>query len=149
MIKICGEDKMTALQVNNVIRNTIKHWKCIAPVIHEPQNQDDYDKLAHLLDIFLDIVGEDESHELIGLIDVISHMIARYDEHSEYQLEKISGISALKFLMVQHHIKQSDLIDIGSQGVISEILSGKRKLNISQIKKLSKKFHVTPDTFID
>ncbi len=50
--------------------------------------------------------------------------------------------------MKQHNIKQSDLPEIGSQGVVSEILRGKRELNISQIKKLAKEFRVSPDTFI-
>lgn len=126
----------------------IKSWKLIAPVIHEPQVPDDYDKLSYLLDKLLDIVGDDENHELIGLVDVISHMIAIYDEHHNYQL-KVSGIDALKYLMEQHQLKQSDLSDIGSQGVVSEILNGKRSLNVNQIKTLSKRFHVSVNTFID
>lgn len=36
--------------------------------------------LQDFLDKLLDIVGEDESHELIGLIDVISSMISKYDD---------------------------------------------------------------------
>ena len=41
-------------------------------------------------------------------------------------------IDALKFLMKAHHLTQSDLSEIGSQGVISEILRGKRPLNLRQ-----------------
>jgi hypothetical protein len=37
-------------------------------------------------------------------------------------------------------LKQSDLPEIGSRGVISEMLSGKGQLNVRQIKLLSKKF---------
>jgi HTH-type transcriptional regulator/antitoxin HigA len=62
------------------INEVIDHWKHISPVIREPQNVDEYDQLADFLDKLLDIVGEDESHKLIGLVDVISHMIAKYDE---------------------------------------------------------------------
>ena len=39
--------------------------------------------------------------------------------------------------MEEHGLKLSDLHEIGSQGVISEILSGKRQLNVRQIKLLS------------
>lgn len=86
----------------------------------------------------------------MGLVDVISHMIAMYDENHDEQLQKGSGIDALKFLMEQHGLNQSDLKDeIGSQGVVSEILKGKRQLNISHIKKLAMRFHITPATFID
>lgn len=139
---------MTALQANT-LKNTIKHWKYIANDIRVPLNANDYDRLSNLLDRLLDIVGDDEKHELIGLVDVISHMISMYDEHKKYQINKISGIKALKFLMDQHDLKQSDLSEIGSQGVVSEVLNGKRKLNISQIKKLSRRFHVSVETFID
>ncbi len=31
--------------------------------------------------------------------------------------------------MEQHGLKQGDMPDIGSQGVVSELLSGKRELN--------------------
>ncbi len=141
---------MTALARNDFIQETIQHWKHISLVIHEPQNADDYDKLSDLLDTLLDLVGENESHELIGLVDVISHMIASYDEENYGQFDRATGVDALKFLMEQHHLKQIDLkSEIGSQGVVSEILNGKRQLNVVQIKKLSERFHVSAATFID
>ena len=141
---------MTALAHNNYLEETIQYWKYISPIIHDPQNDDEYENLARMLDQLLDIVGDNESHELMGLVDVISHMITMYDENHEEQSQKGSAIDALKFLMEQHGLDQSDLNDeIGSQGVVSEILNGKRQLNISHIKKLAKRFHVAPATFID
>jgi transcriptional regulator with XRE-family HTH domain len=50
--------------------------------------------------------------------------------------------------MEEHNLKQSDLPEVGSQGVVSEILSGKRKLNICKIKALSERFGVSPAVFI-
>ena len=141
---------MTALVHNDFIQDTIQCWKKISPVIHEPQNTDDYEKLSSLLDNLLDVVGEDESHELMGLIDVISHMISMYDDEHYQFLEEGTGIDALKFLMEQHDLNQNDLKnEIGSQGVVSEILNGKRQLNVTQIRKLSERFKVSPATFID
>ena len=141
---------MTALAHNDFIQDTIQCWKKISPVIHEPQNTDDYEKLSSLLDNLLDVVGEDESHELMGLIDVISHMISIYDDEHYQFLEEGTGIDALKFLMEQHALNQNDLKnEIGSQGVVSEILNGKRQLNVTQIRKLSDRFKVSPATFID
>ena len=140
---------MTALQKNRILNNAIKHWRYIANDIHEPLNSDDYNELSSLLDRLLDIVGEEENHVLIGLVDVISHMISMYDERKRYRIQNISGVEALKFLIQQHNLHQSDLTEIGSQGVVSEILNGKRQLNLNQIKKLSKKFHVSMETFVD
>lgn len=145
-----GEIKMAANRKKNNLTNTIKHWKYISNEIHEPLNNADYEKLSHFLDLLLDIVGENEHHELIGLVDVISHMISMYDEQVTYHIKGSSGINALKYLMEQHKLNQSDFSkEIGSQGVVSEILNCKRKLNINQIKKLSQKFHVSVETFID
>lgn len=138
---------MRAIPIN--IKNIAEHWKYLSRDVHEPRNNADYDKLAKLLDNLLDIVGDNESHELMGLIDVISHMITMYDEQKNYQIKGASGINALKFLMKQYNLKQSELPEIGSQGVVSEILKGKRSLNVKQIKKLAKKFHVSPVTFLD
>src|SRR3990167_5653011 len=107
---------------SDTLKNTIKHWKHITNEIHEPRNSADYNKLSKFLDTLLDVVGEDENHELIGLVDVISHMIAMYDEQEDYQLGGLSGITALKFLMDQHNLNQSGLPEIGSQGVVSELL---------------------------
>ncbi len=49
--------------------------------------------------------------------------------------------------MEQHGLKQGDLPEIGSQGVVSELLSGKRELNKHQIARLSERFGVSPATF--
>jgi len=49
--------------------------------------------------------------------------------------------------MEEHSLNQSDLAEIGSQGVISEILRGKRELNTRQIRALAKRFAVSPSVF--
>ena len=138
-----------AARKSDDIQSTIEHWKHISRHIHEPQNDRDYRRLLTILDKLLDVVGDHEDHELMGLVDVISHMIAAYDERISDHTKFASGIEALKFLMQQHHLKQSDMTDIGTQGVVSEILQGKRMLNIKQIKRLAKRFHVSLNTFIE
>ena len=57
-------------------------------------------------------------------------------------------LDTLKALMEEHGLKQSDLLELGSQGVVSEILSGKRQLNIRQVKLLAKRFKVSPAVFV-
>ena len=63
-------------------------------------------------------------------------------------MHETTGIEALKFLMEQHGLKQGDLKEIGSQGVVSEILTGKRELNIRQVRALSERFGVSTATFL-
>lgn len=54
----------------------------------------------------------------------------------------------LRFFMEEHDLTQGDLPEIGSLGVVSEILSGKRELNVHQIRALARRFHVSPAVFI-
>jgi HTH-type transcriptional regulator/antitoxin HigA len=136
------------LKADKLLEDATKHWKFVSPILKAPSNQIEYDLLAAHLDRLLDIVGSDENHPLIGLADAVSNLISVYDE-THYSLAKTNSISALKYLMEINQYTQSDLHDIGSQGVVSEILNGKRKLNLRQIKSLSKLFNVNPDTFID
>jgi HTH-type transcriptional regulator/antitoxin HigA len=60
----------------------------------------------------------------------------------------VSPVAMLRFLMEQHALAQSDLPELGSQGVVSEILRGKRELNLRQIKALAERFHVPAALFI-
>ena len=60
----------------------------------------------------------------------------------------VSGVEVLKYFMEEHSLTQSDFPEIGSQGVVSELLSGKRELNLRQIQALSQRFHVSPAVFI-
>ena len=134
--------------MNHQLAQAIKYWDYVAPAMKHPSNQKECDILINELDELLNIIGEDENHRLIGLADIISNLISYYEENHLPSIN-VSGVDALKFLMDVHHLSQSDLSEIGSQGVISEILQGKRKLNLRQIKLLAKRFNVAPATFID
>ena len=69
-------------------------------------------------------------------------------EAKQHPLPEVTGVQTLKFLMEQHGLKHSDLSEIGSQGVVSEILTGKRELNIRQVRALSERFGVSAATFV-
>jgi HTH-type transcriptional regulator/antitoxin HigA len=47
--------------------------------------------------------------------------------------------------MREHGLKQTDLPEVGSQGVVSEVLAGRRALNLRQVKALSARFRVPMD----
>ena len=65
-------------------------------------------------------------------------------------LPKYRGVTidALRFLMESHNVGQADLSEVASQGVISELLSGKRDLNVRQVRALSERFSVPAQVFI-
>ena len=65
-----------------------------------------------------------------------------------HALPDASPIDTLQYLIDEHDLTQSDLPEIGSQGVVSEVLRGKRQLNLRQIEKLAARFHVSPAAFL-
>jgi len=133
--------------MNTQLKKIAKVWPDIQPIFSVPHNENDYKKLVNLLDSLIDEVGNNQNHPLASLMETIGSLIESYE--SQY-INEIEGnpIDALSALMQEHGLKQSDLNEIGSQGVVSEILSGKRQLNVRQIKILSKHFNVSPAVFV-
>ncbi len=57
-------------------------WPAVAATLRVPHSEADYNELVALLDNLVDEVGEDESHPLASLMEVISVLIEKYeDEH--------------------------------------------------------------------
>jgi HTH-type transcriptional regulator/antitoxin HigA len=107
----------------------------------------DYDRAVDALDQIVAEIGEDEKHPLAELADALGVFIERY-EAERVRLPKAKPVAVLKFLMREHKIRQSELPEIGSQGVVSEVLAGKRELNTRQIKRLAKRFGVSAEVFL-
>ena len=116
------------------------HWQVLAPLL-TIHNESEYDQAIERLNSLLDEVGTDEQHPLYELLDTLGTVIHAYEE-DHFVIPNSSGMDTLKYLMEEHELKQSDLTEIGSQGVVSEILSGKRQLNVRQIEALSQRFGV-------
>ena len=107
----------------------------------------DYNRAVAVLDEILDEIGQQDTHRLADLAETLGLFIEAYeDAHVPYSDSSASEI--LRTLMEEHALKQSDLSEIGSQGVVSEILSGKRDLNVRQITQLAARFGVSPALFI-
>ena len=115
----------------------------IAPIRDETH----YERMIAMMNALLDEAGGDERHSAMALVDIVGDLIEDY-EAAHHPLPETTGLAALKFLMEQHGLKQSDLSEIGSQGVVSEVLTGKRELNIRQVRALSERFGVSAATFV-
>ena len=95
----------------------------------------------------IDLVGTDTNHPMYEFLDTLGILIHAYEEE-HYRLPQASGVEVLRYLMVEHDLRQVDLPEVGSQGVVSEILNGKRELNVRQIRELARRFHVSPAVFV-
>jgi len=133
--------------MNTEIKEIAKIWPVVRDVFTVPHNDKEYKKLVSFLDSVIDEIGEDETHPLASLMETLGSLIESYE--SQHVSELLGDpIHTLKSLMKEHGLKQTDMKEIGSQGVVSEVLSGKRSLNSRQIKALSKRFGVSPAVFI-
>lgn len=122
-------------------------WPKISHFFHIPRNEKEYNKLVKLLDEITDEVGNNENHQLASLMEMLGILISEYEDRN-IVIKSKSGLEILSYLMTENNLKQTDLKELGSQGVVSEILNGKRELNLNQIRKLSKKFNVSASVFI-
>lgn len=130
-----------------LIKEAVEHWQFVSPLLRKPKNEADYDELALALDELLDMVGEDEAHPLMSLVDIIGDWIEAYDlEHRP--MPRATGVDMMRSFMQDHGLTQSDLPGVGPQSVVSEILSGKRHLNVRQIRWLAERFQVPAEMFI-
>ena len=133
--------------MNARLEEIAKIWPGIQNIFSVPHNEAEYSHIVDMLDGLIDEVGEDESHPLASLMETIGTLIKTYEDQNIPETQG-DPIETLKMLMAEHGLKQTDLPGIGSQGVVSEILSGKRQLNMRQIKYLSNRFRVPPVVFM-
>lgn len=132
--------------MNTLTKDMTRHWAAIEPIL-TIRNEREYEFAITRLNELLDEVGTDERHPLYELLDTLGTLVHVYEEEHSPMPEP-NGVEMLKFLMEEHALTQSDLPEIGSQGVVSEILSGKRQLNIRQVRSLARRFHVSPAVFV-
>lgn len=133
--------------MSELIKQACEHWRYVAPLLSKPTNQDDYDALVEALDELLGLVGDDEDHPLAGLASRVGDMIEAYDELRR-PLPKAGGVEVLRYLMKEHGLGHEDLPEVATQSVISEVLAGKRQLNVHHIRALSDRFRVSADVFL-
>ena len=122
------------------------HWTSIAPLL-TIRNERDYNAAVKRMNELLDEIGTNEKHPLYGLLDTLGTLIHAYEEE-HFPIPESTGAEILRFLMDENGLTQSDLPEVGSQGVVSEILNSKRELNVRQIRSLAKKFKVSPAAFV-
>ena len=110
------------------------------------RNVREYGAAVEKLNALVDEIGDNPKDPRYRLVETLTILVEAYDD-AHYPIAETSGVEMLKFLMEQHGLSQGDLPEIGSQGVVSEILRGKRELNVRQIAALSKRFGLPADVF--
>lgn len=138
-------ETMTSVATQQLVQawDTLQSLIPVSPIRNERQ----YDQAVEKLNALLDIVGDNEAHPLYNLLDTLGILIHAYEE-SHYPAPAVTGIGVLEILMEEHQLTPSSLPEIGNEDVVSELLAGKRELTVENIRALSQRFGVSPETFI-
>ncbi len=132
--------------MSTITKDIQSHWATLRPIF-TIRNEREYDLAVRRLNELLDEIGDNERHPLYELLDTLGTLIHAYEE-KHHVLPEVGGADMLRFFIDEHGLTQSELPEVGSQGVVSEVLNGKRELNVRQVRALAKRFHVSPAVFI-
>ncbi len=81
------------------------------------------------------------------LAELLTVLIEDFEEKA-YALKPASPIEVLRELMQANGLKQKDMLEVfGTPSIVSEVLRGKRALTVEHIRKLSRRFNVSPEVF--
>lgn len=103
-------------------------------------------ELRAFVDEAFERFGGDDAHPIFGLVSIVADRIREY-EARVHPWPELPPHELLRALMVEHDIKQSELPEVGPQPVVSDVLSGKRALNLRQVAALAARFHVPMEVF--
>ncbi len=97
------------------------------------RSTEDYEAALHRVASLMDApAGSPEENEL----EVLATLVESY-ESEHFPIEPPSPIDAIKFRMEQGGLTQKDLVPfIGSRSKVSEVLAGKRPLNLRMVRAL-------------
>ena len=129
------------------INTAIERWGDVAPLLQPVRSEADYKARVCALDRVLDAGGADENHPLAQLADYIGEQVAEWEARDKMPAAA-SGVEMLRHLMAEHSLRQGDIPEIGSQGVVSEVLGGTRDLNLRQVRALAARFKVPVQWFL-
>jgi HTH-type transcriptional regulator / antitoxin HigA len=95
----------------------------------------------------LDSKGTRMSSAERRMAELLTLLIEDFEER-HYSLKASSPVDVLNELMLANKLKQKDLLDVfGTPSIVSEVLRGKRKFTTEHIRRLSQRFHVSPEVF--
>ena len=116
----------------------------IAPKKIESEEQ--YDGYLLLLEPLLFTTSRTEEEQMVG--HILALLIEEY-ENKHYPIPELEPLEFLKGLMENLELKQKDLVGIlGSKGVVSEVINGKREISKAQAKALGQFFNTSYKSFL-
>jgi HTH-type transcriptional regulator / antitoxin HigA len=113
------------------------------------ENQQEYQQSLAVVEYF--VFKKERTPEELALYDLTIILVKEYESKispmDDWKTQ--SPHEMLQYLLQTSGKRQADLVGIiGSSGVVSEIVNGKRAISKAQAKKLSELFRVSPSLFL-
>jgi HTH-type transcriptional regulator/antitoxin HigA len=113
------------------------------------ETEEEYQQALKVVEYFL--FKKERSPEELALYDLAIMLVKDYESKicpmDDWKTQ--SPTEMLQYLLQTSGKKQTDLVGvIGSSGVVSEVVNGKRSISKLQAKKLGEMFRVSPSLFI-
>ncbi len=113
------------------------------------ETEEEYRQTLAVVEYF--VFKKERSPEELALYDLTVMLIKDYESRicpmDDWRTQ--SPTEMLQYLLETSGKRQADLVGvIGSSGIVSEVVNGKRAISKSQAKKLGEMFQVSPSLFI-
>jgi len=134
-----------------VTDNVLAPWAAVntALGLSAPVRDDaHYTELLAFVEECFERFGAQDKHPIFSLVDMVAQRIKEYEDRLHPWPDASTSATRLAFLMDQHGLRQCDLPEVGAQSVVSDVLSGKRKLNLRQTQALARRFGVPVDALV-
>ncbi len=123
-----------------------------APILREISCEQEHEQALSLME---DLI-ENYDTNLVA-IEALSNSIARYEAEaisfSEFNNRSRAGdpaVATLRVLMDQHDLNTTDFKDeIGGKSMVSQVLSGGKRLTRDHIERLAKRFGISAALFFE
>lgn len=116
----------------------------VAPQVIE--TEEEYDRALALVEKLT--FAKNRTPEERALHKLLVQLVEVYEEEN-YQMNRSTPHEILQHIMESSGTRQADLVGvIGSSGVVSEVINGKRSISKAQAKALGDYFKVSPSLFI-
>lgn len=137
------------LEAPRQFKAVVQGWSpSFTKALHRPKTQREYEALCEFSYIISEKLEEKPNKDLQALLDIVVLLIEQY-QGENISFDNPDPVAVLKTLMDDHGLVQSDLKEeMGSQGIVSEVLNGKRKINLKMAKALASRFKTSIEVFV-
>ena len=126
-----------------MIKLTLKKYVMLRPIKNNQQYEDTLERIYLLMQKNVKADSK-ESDEL----EILSILVKEY-ENEHFPIPQPNPIEAIKFRLDQMNMSEAELSKLlGARSRKSEILSGKRKLSLAMIRKLTEKLNIPAEVLI-